>query len=129
MFQAFYKQIIEEYIQAYNEMDVENMMLNMDQTIEYEQQINRRIQLKLTGFREFKDHAELSKQLVTSRKQTAKNFEFEGNAVFVEIEFEGILAKDLDLHHKKSNHFQTTSTSEFVFFQNKIIQIIEKLKG
>lgn len=126
MFPSHFKRIIENYLDAYNQMDVQRMMENFDQTIEFEHQVDGRIILKLTGFREFKEQAELAKSIFISRKQTPSNWQFEGTKVIVKIDFEGILAQDLQDNLKAGDTLIMHGESEFVFFQNKIIQIIDR---
>lgn len=126
MFPSHFKRIIENYLDAYNQMDVQRMMENFDQTIEFEHQVDGRIVLKLTGFREFKEHAELAKSIFLKRRQTPSNWQFEGTTVKVQIHFEGILAQDLRDDLKSGDAMIMHGESEFVFFQNKIIQITDR---
>ena len=121
-----YKKIIEEYIAAYNEMNIPEMVRNFDQTIEFENQIDGRITLKLTGYNEFIEHAEKAKSYFSSRKQTLSNWNFEGNIVKVDVAFEGILAIELMDDKMPGDELQIKGTSEYVFFGNKIIQIIDR---
>lgn len=126
MFPSHFKRIIENYLDAYNQMDVHRMMENFDQTIEFEHQVDGRIVLKLTGFREFKEQAELAKSIFIKRRQTPSNWQFEGTKVIVKIDFEGILAQDIQDNLKAGDTLKMQGESEFVFFQNKIIQITDR---
>lgn len=128
MFQPIYKQIIEDYIQAYNDFDIDRMMINMDQTIEYEHQVNGRILQKITGFREFKDYAELVGSTYLMRELKPISWKFEGNTVKVEMEFKGEFAIDYREDLAIGDKIESKGESEFIFFQNKIIQIIDKIK-
>lgn len=115
---------IEQYIQAYNAMDIEGMMDNLDQTIEFEFQLDGRIEMKITGFREFRDQAEKNLANFSQREQKILGFKAEGNSIFVDIEFTGIVAPEFA--QKPNQVIQLKGTSEFLFFEGKISQIIER---
>lgn len=124
LFPAKKRLMIEQYIQAYNAMDVEGMMENLDQTIEFEFQLNGRIEMKITGFREFRDQAEKNIQNFSFRQQKIMGYRMEGNSIFVNIEFKGILSPEVA--QTENQTLELKGNTEFVFFEGKIIQIIER---
>jgi hypothetical protein len=126
LFSAKKRVMIEQYIQAYNAMDVEGMMENLDQTIEFEFQLDGRIEMKITGFREFREQAEKNLLNFSHRHQKIMGYRMEGNSIFVNIEFRGTISPEFA--QSDNQILELKGTAEFVFFEGKIIQIIERCK-
>lgn len=121
-----YKTIIKNYIKAYNSFDIKGMLSDLDSTIEFENQVDGRITLKITGIREFEEQAIRAKNYFMRRQMKVTGWHFENNVITVDVIFEGILAVDSLDDPKMGEILKIKGISEFTFFGEKIIQIVEK---
>jgi hypothetical protein len=124
LFSAKKRAMIEQYIQAYNAMDIKGMVENLDQTIEFEFQLNGRVEMKITGIREFRDQAEKNLLNFTQRHQKIMGYRMQNDSIFVDIEFKGTFSPEVATFEQQT--IDLKGTIEFVFFEGKIIQIIER---
>jgi ketosteroid isomerase-like protein len=119
------KTLIEEYLNAYNSFDVEAMMELVDPEIEFRNVSGGDVDLSAIGKDEFRELAQQSAFLFSSRKQTPTNFEVEGEVVFVDIDFTGTLATDIPDAMKAGDELRVTGRSEFVFRDEKIYRLTD----
>ena len=89
------RRIIERFIDAYNRFDVDGMVGLMHPDCLFQNVSGQEITASARGVAEFRELAEKSKALFSSRSQKAIGYEFEGEKVKVDIAFEGVLRADL----------------------------------
>ena len=122
----FQKAIIEKYIIAYNNFDVDGMVKNLHKDIVFENITHGEVDLRTEGLAEFKKQAKTAKQYFTKRKQTIKTWDFQGDKVIIEISYEGILAIDLPGGVNVGDILSLNGQSEFIFKEGEIISIKDK---
>ena len=120
------KQMIESYINAYNDFDLDGMLKDLHHEIVFENITQGKVDLKTEGIDAFKKQAESAKQYFKKRKQLIESWKFTDQIVTVEIDYKGVLAVDLLNGMKSGDTIQLKGKSEFVFKNNKIIGIQDK---
>ncbi len=119
------KTLIEEYLNAYNSFDVEAMVELVDPEIEFRNVSGGDVDTSAIGQDEFRELAQQSVFLFSSRKQTATKFEAEGEVVSVDIDFTGTLATDIPDGMRAGDELRVTGRSEFVFRDEKIYRLTD----
>ncbi len=119
------KTLIEEYLNAYNSFDVEAMVDLVDPEIEFRNVSGTDVDTSAIGQDEFRELAQQSAFLFSSRKQTATKFEAEGEVVSVDIDFTGTLATDIPDGMRAGDELRVTGRSEFVFRDKKIYRLTD----
>ncbi len=120
------KQVIENYINAYNNFDIEGMIADLDENIVFENISNGKIDLKTEGLAAFEKQADTAKQYFQQRKQTIEHWEFNESTVSIGIDYEAILAIDLPSGLKSGDTLRLKGKSIFEFDEAKIIKITDE---
>ena len=118
--------IIEDYVSAYNNFDIDGMIKNLDENIVFTNISNGKTDVRTDGLNEFKKQAESAKQYFKTRKQTIERWEFNGSKVLIDIDYKAILALDLPNGLKTGDTLKLKGTSEFEFENGKIKSITDK---
>ena len=87
------KDMINEYVRAYNSFDIEGMIALLHEEIEFRNISSGSIDAETKGIEEFREIAEQSQSLFSYRCQTIIAYSFEDDKTQVEIDYEGILLK------------------------------------
>lgn len=117
------EQIINNYITAYNNFDIDGMMADFDDAIRFENISNGKVDRALVGRAAFKELAEQSKRLLSERRQTIKSFVHEADQTTIQIDYFAVLAIDLPNGLKKGAELQLSGVSVFKFDGNKIVAL------
>jgi hypothetical protein len=117
------QQIIEAYIQAYNQFDIAGMMANLSEGVVFENVTNGIVDLRLEGIEAFRQQAEAATAYFSQRQQIPTNRMFEGNVVTVSIEYKAALAIDLPNGMKNGDTLTLQGTSRFEFEGEAIVLI------
>lgn len=123
MLETLRREIIEEYIRAYNNFDVKGMVKNVSENIEFKNTEDGVITLTTNGIQEFKEVAAKAQDFFEKRRQTILDFEFGSNFVIIYINFEAILAQDINENLKAGDSFKVGGKSIFTFKDEQIISI------
>jgi hypothetical protein len=117
------KEIIEKYISAYNSFDIEGMIAPLHEEIEFRNSSSGSVDVETSGIEKFREIAEQSKSLFSYRCQTIVGYSFEDDKAQVEIDYEGILAKDLPNGMKAGDRIHMKGRSVFAFRDEKVAVI------
>lgn len=120
------KLIIENYIHAYNNFNIEGMTQNVDKGIVFENITNGKVDLRTEGLEAFQQQAESATQYFSERKQTIQSWDSQESKVVIEIDYKATLAIDLPNGLKKGDVLELKGKSEFEFLDGKIIGITDK---
>jgi ketosteroid isomerase-like protein len=120
------KQMIENYVNSYNEFDINGMTKNLNDNIVFENISNEKVDLRTEGIKDFKKQAESAKQYFKQRKQTIESWEFNNRKVIIDIDYRAILAVDLPNGLKTGDTLELKGKSEFEFKDGKIVRIKDK---
>jgi hypothetical protein len=118
-----YQKIIENYINAYNNFDIDRMLSDMHDKVRFENSSNGEINLATNGIEELRNQAEQAKQLFNERTQTITDIKFSADQVEVQIDYRGILAVDFPSGPKIGDVIELKGSSIFRFKDNKIIEL------
>jgi hypothetical protein len=118
-----YLKIIENYIDAYNNFDINRMLLNMHNEIRFENISDGEINLATNGIEELRNQAEQAKQFFKERTQTITDIKFSADQVEVQINYRGILAVDFPNGLKTGDVIELKGNSIFRFKDDKIIEL------
>lgn len=114
------KQMIEDYVRAYNSFDVEGMIKLLHKDILFKNFSNGELNTETRGTEEFRELAEKSSKIFSSRRQIITGYSALGDKVEVQIEYEGRLAVDLPNGLKAGDTLQLKGKSVFELKEGKI---------
>ncbi len=118
-----YQKIVEDYIDAYNSLNIKKMISGMHDEIRFENISNGEINLTTNGIDELKNHAEQATQCFTKREQKITDINFKDNRVEISIDYHAILAIDLPTGQKAGDKIELKGRSIFKFKDGKIIEL------
>ena len=114
------KETIRKYVEAYNLFKIDDMVKLLHDDILFRNFSNGEIDTETKGIQEFRNLAETSSKIFSSRHQTIINYAAIDNQVELQIEYEGILAVDLPNGFKSGDKLQFNGKSQFNFKEGKI---------
>jgi hypothetical protein len=117
--------LIERYIAAYNAFDIDGMMTVIHSRIEFKNVNGGEVTATASGDDEFRQLAEKSKELFTSRRQTINLLEIFDDKAFIDISFESVPAVDFPDGPKAGETMRLDGRSEFEFRDGKISRITD----
>jgi hypothetical protein len=123
--QHHWRQIILNYIQAYNSFDVEQMLADFHPNIVFRNISNGEITLHTQGIQAFRTQAEKALTLFREREQTVRQMAFSENGAEVQIDYRGKIALDLPNGMKAGDEIRLSGLSKFRFNGNQIIEITD----
>ncbi len=115
--------IIENYIEAYNNFDVDGMLLHMHPEVVFENIANGEVTLEVKGIENFRAQAEEAKRYFTKREQKISSLSLNGEVAEVQIAYEAVLAIDLPNGLKAGDMLALEGKSVFTFADGKIIRL------
>jgi hypothetical protein len=119
------EKIIKDYINAYNNFDIEKMLIHLDEQIKFENISNGVTNMTLTDLDSFRKQAEQAKDLFITRRQTIKSWTHQDNVTEIQIEYDAVLAIDLPNGLKKGDNLNLEGKSIFKFSGDKIIELTD----
>ena len=119
------EKIIKDYINAYNNFDIERMLTHLHEQIKFENISNGVTNMTLTDLNSFREQAEQAKDLFTTRRQTIKSWTPKDDLIEIEIEYYAVLAIDLPNGLKKGDNLNLQGKSIFKFSGDKIIELTD----
>lgn len=114
------KAIIRKYIVAYNSYDIESMMALLHEEVVFRNFSNGEMDAETVGIQAFRDLAEKSAEIFSSRSQTVTDINIVDEKTEVQIEYEAILAVDLPNGLKAGEKIQLQGKSVFGILEGKI---------
>ncbi|GIP23727.1 nuclear transport factor 2 family protein [Paenibacillus sp. J22TS3] len=117
------REIIEQYISAYNSFDVEGMIGLMSEDCVFRNIAGGEMDTETKGIQEFKQLAEQSAGVFSSRCQTVTSYLESESGAEVEIDYKGKLAVDLPNGLKAGDQIQLKGRSKFELLDGKLVLI------
>jgi hypothetical protein len=117
------EKIIKNYIDGYNQFDLDKMIADMDSNIVFENIQNNDTNMLLQGLVAFRQQAEEAKTYFINRRQIINSFTHFENKTEIEIEYSAVLAIDLPNGLKKGQELNLKGKSVFEFLNHKIIKL------
>lgn len=119
------EKIIKNYIDGYNQFDIEKMIRDFDENVIFENIRNGEVDMSLSGIEAFEQQAEQAKTYFIKRSQTIKSFNHLEKESEVEIEYHAILDLDFPNGFKKGQELNLKGKSIFKFSGNRIIKLTD----
>ena len=117
--------LIERYLQAYNNFDLDGMLALLHPNIQFRNIAGGEVTAETSGIMALRHLAAHSRDLFSFRKQTLTRFALHDNQALIEVDFEAVLAADLPNGMKKGETLRLTGRSEFTFHDGKINRITD----
>lgn len=117
------EQCIKQYIQAYNDFDIDNMLIRLHPSIIFKNISNGEVDLITVGRDEFKVQAQKAVSYFRHREQLISDLKIQDQWAEVTVDYKGTLAIDLPNGMKKGETFQLKGRSVFCFEDDLIISI------
>jgi hypothetical protein len=117
--------IIKNYIEGYNNFDIDKMFADFDESIIFENIQNGKVNMTLSGISALKEQAEQAKSYFSNRQQTIKSFVHNDDETEIEIDYSAILAMDFPNGLKKGEKLNLTGKSIFKFADNKVVKLTD----
>ena len=119
------EKIIKNYINAYNNFNIEKMLVDLDENIKFRNISNGITNMALNDLSSFKAQAEQSKNLFTKRTQTIIFWKHDDTVTEIEVDYKAVLAIDLPNGLNKGESLDMQGKSIFKFSGNKIIELTD----
>jgi hypothetical protein len=119
------EQMIQDYINGYNQFDIDKMIAGFDDTVVFENIQNGEVNMSIAGIAAFRQQAEQAKDYFTTRQQTIKSYHHRSDETEIEIDYMAVLAMDLPNGLKKGATLHLSGRSVFRFLGNKIIKLTD----
>lgn len=119
------EQIIQHYIESYNNFDIEGMLKDLDEHIQFDNISGGEITLSINGLSAFAEQAEKARAFFSERRQTIKSFSHSDKQTEIHIDYHAILAIDLPNGLKRGDSLNLKGKSIFTFSDAKIISITD----
>lgn len=119
------EKIIKNYIDGYNQFEIDKMVFDFDDNIVFENIQNNETIMSLKGSKAFRQQAEEATTYFKARKQTIKSFKHLDNSTEIEIDYYAVLAKDFPNGLKKGQELNLLGKSIFVFEKDRIIKLTD----
>jgi ketosteroid isomerase-like protein len=107
--------LLDRYLSAYNAFGIDGMLAVVHRDIEFKNIAGGEVNAEASGIDEFRKLAEQSKTLFSSRRQTLKTFNADGDQAMIEVAYRGVLAVDLRNGMKQGQVMELAGRSEFRF--------------
>lgn len=117
------EKIIANYIEGYNQFDIDKMVMDFDEHIKFENIENGETNMTLHGLASFKEQAEKAASFFSSRSQTINSFIHHDDETETEIGYHAVLAQDLPNGMKKGDVLRLMGRSVFKFAGKKIVEL------
>lgn len=119
------EKIIKNYIEGYNQFEIDKMVVDFDDNIVFENIQNDETNMSLKGLTAFRPLAEQATTYFKARKQTIKSFKHFDNSTEIEIDYYAVLAMDFPNGLKKGQEINLVGKSIFVFEKDRIIKLTD----
>jgi len=119
------EKIIQNYIDGYNQFNIEKMITDFDRCIYFENIQAGEVNMTINGLAAFKEQAEKAKSYFSSRHQRIISFKHSDNDTEVEIGYTAVLEMDFPDGLKKGQKIIFKGKSIFTFLKSKIIRLTD----
>lgn len=125
MTEAEKKKLVENYVRAYNDFDIEGMTANLHDEIAFKNISNGEVTLETRGIEALRKQARQALGFFSERRQKIENISFGEDSCEIEIDYEAKLAADLPNGLKAGDKINLKGKSIFRFADGKISEIYD----
>ena len=109
------EKLIQRFVQAYNDFDIDGMVALMHPDCMFRNVSGGEVSASATGVQQFRELAERSQELFSSRHQTITAYHHHGETMSVEVDYEGVLREDIPNGLKAGETVKLKGKSDFQF--------------
>jgi hypothetical protein len=120
------EKIIRQYIEAYNDFDINSMLALLHPDIKFRNVSNGEMNAQTSGKSEFEALARESATLFKTRSQSIRSLHIREDKAIAEIKFIAVLAKDIPNGLKAGEKLELEGKSEFLFKDGLIWSVIDE---
>ena len=120
------KQLIEQYIAAYNRFDIDGMAAVLSDDVRFENIAGGTTTHETSGIAAFRTLAQASAAMFSQREQSVLALEFDLDQVIATIVFSGTLAADMPDGSKAGSTVAMEGRSTFHFDGERISRIVDR---
>ncbi|RPD49682.1 nuclear transport factor 2 family protein [Hymenobacter sediminis] len=117
------KQLVQDYIEAYNRFDIDGMLRQLHEDVVFRNVSNGEVNLTLTGKEAFLQQAQQALQYFTQREQRVTDWQVADSRVEVLLDYTAVAAMDFPTGLKAGDTLQLQGKSVFQFADGLIISI------
>ncbi|GIQ60361.1 hypothetical protein Flavo103_34970 [Flavobacterium collinsii] len=117
------ERIIKNYVEGYNQFDIDKMTTDFSRDIVFENIQNGEVNMTLNGLNEFKEQAENAKAYFSARSQVITVLNHFESKTEIEIDYHAVLAMDFPNGMKAGEELNLKGKSVFEFLDNKILKL------
>jgi hypothetical protein len=117
--------LVDRYIEAYNRMNVDEMLLTVHPDVEFKNISEGVVNASTTGVSELRALALQSLSLFSERQQAIESFQCEGFHAIATVTFRAVVANDLPNGLKSGQVLSLCGRSEFEFRNGVIWKITD----
>ena len=119
------RSLIDHYIDAYNRMDVDAMLVVVHPHVEFKNISAGVVNASTSGLAELRALAQQSLSLFSERSQVIESFDVQGSRAVASIAFRAVVARDLPNGLKEGQVLNLSGRSEFELQGGAIIKITD----
>lgn len=119
------EKIIENYVDGYNQFDIDKMVTDFADHIIFENIQNNETNMSLTGLTAFREQAVQATTYFTTRTQKIRSFKHFEKKTEVEIDYYAILAIDFPNGMKSGQELNLKGKSIFEFSKDKVVKLTD----
>jgi hypothetical protein len=119
------EKIIQNYIEGYNQFDINKMIADFDESVIFENIQNGETNMTLNGIKEFTTQAEKGKEYFSARKQTITSLIQDEITAIIDIDYYAVLAIDFPNGLKAGQELNMKGKSIFQFLDDKIVKLTD----
>jgi ketosteroid isomerase-like protein len=120
------RELIERYLSAYNEFDVDGMLAVMHPDVEFRNVVGGEVTVEAHACEEFRALAERAVTLFASRRQTVREYGDDGERAWITVDYEGVLAADLGPELQAGTTLRLTGRSTFELRDGLIVRLVDE---
>lgn len=117
--------LVDQYIDAYNRKDIDDMLMGIHPQVAFKNISAGVVNASTTGVAELRTLAQQSLSLFSERHQKVESFEIQGPVAVATIAFRSVVAADLPNGLKKGQVLNLSGRSEFEFQDGAIFKITD----
>lgn len=117
------KQLVQDYIEAYNRFDVDGMLRHLHEEVVFRNISNGEVNLTLTGKEAFRQQAQQALQYFSQREQRVTDWQGADNRVEVLLDYSAVAAMEFPNGLKAGDTLQLQGKSVFQFADGLIVSI------
>lgn len=117
------EEIIRNYIEGYNEFDVDKMVRDFSRDIIFKNIQNGEINIMLNGLIDFKHQAEQAKSYFESRRQQITAIYHRDEETEIEVDYSAVAGADLPNGLRKGEELKLKGISIFKFDNDRVVEL------